>query len=274
MARVESSEQRDAEPLLGSALWGAPTVVGYLVSLAMTAVATGVAVGVDRVVTIPNLSLLFVVPVVLAGVGFGLGPALLSAVLGALAFNFFLTEPRYSLAVDDPANIWAIALLFLIGLIVSGIAYIARRRAVDAAILRKQAAVLQGLGRDIVAADSTETIVSVTSDALAALFGVPAVVMLVADGKVPPVNRIGAIELTEADLEAARSSLAAGSGARAGVYPDIGSRFDFWPVIGASGPGAVIGLAFDPDQRPEAPGRVVDVVAAILALALDHRRSS
>jgi K+-sensing histidine kinase KdpD len=71
-----------------------------------------VAVGVDRGVTIPNLSLVFVVPVVIAGVGFGLGSSLCSAILGALAYNFFLTEPRYSLVVDDPANIWAIGLLF------------------------------------------------------------------------------------------------------------------------------------------------------------------
>ena len=79
----------------------------------MTAFATVVAVGVDTKVTIPNLSLVFVVPVIVAGVSLGLGPSLCSAILGALAFNYFLTEPRYSLAVDDPANIWAIGLLFV-----------------------------------------------------------------------------------------------------------------------------------------------------------------
>ncbi len=73
----------------------------------MTGVATAVAVGVDSKVTIPNLSLIFVVPVIIAGVSLGLGPSLCSAILGAIAFNFFLTEPRYTLVVDDPANIWA-----------------------------------------------------------------------------------------------------------------------------------------------------------------------
>ena len=58
------------------------------------------------------------VPVVVAGASFGLGPSLFSAVLGALAFDFFLTEPRYSLMIDDPANIWAMCLLFVVGLIV------------------------------------------------------------------------------------------------------------------------------------------------------------
>ena len=136
----------------------------------------------DSGVTIPNLSLIFVVPVIIAGVGLGLGPSLFSAILGALAYNFFLTEPRYTLAVNDPADIWGIGLLFVVGLIVSGVAFTSRRRAIDAALLRRQAAVLQGYNRDVVVADSTKVIVSITSQALAELFRVPVVVMLVADG--------------------------------------------------------------------------------------------
>ncbi len=80
---------------------------------------------------------MFVIPVIIAGVHLGLGPSLFSAVLGALAFNFFLTEPRYSLAVDDAANIWAIGLLFVVGLIVSGVAFTSRQRATEAALLAK-----------------------------------------------------------------------------------------------------------------------------------------
>src|SRR6202035_5972681 len=105
----------------------------FLASVAMTAAAAVVAVGADSKVPIPNLSLVFVVPVIIAGVSLGLGPSLCSAVLGALAFNFFLTEPRYSLAVDDPANIWALGLLFVVGLIVSGVAFTSRQRATEAA---------------------------------------------------------------------------------------------------------------------------------------------
>jgi two-component system sensor histidine kinase KdpD len=122
----------------------APAVVGYLASIGMTALATALAVSVDSQVMIPNLSLIFVVPVIAAAVGFGLGPSLCSAILGALAYNFFLTEPRYTLVVDDTANIWAIGLLFVVGLIVSGVAFTSRRRAVEAALMRRQATVLQG----------------------------------------------------------------------------------------------------------------------------------
>jgi K+-sensing histidine kinase KdpD len=258
----------DADPLFGPV---ASEWLRYLASIAMTAIATVVAVGVDSKVTIPNLSLVFVVPVIVAGVSLGLGPSLCSAILGALAFNFFLTEPRYSLAVDDPANIWAIGLLFVVGLIVSSVAFTSRQKAAEAALLRRQATVLQGYSRDVVAADHTNAIVSVTSQALAALFQVPVVVMLATEDRVVSLEQVGDVEPQEAELEVARSSLATGTVMRSGVYPNLASRFDFWPVETAEGQKAVIGLAFDPDERPSAPDTLVNIVVRVLALVLDRQ---
>jgi K+-sensing histidine kinase KdpD len=268
--RQDITPAPDVDPLFGPV---ALKLVGYLASIAMTAVATVVAIGVDNKVTIPNLSLVFVVPVIIAGVSLGLGPSLCSAILGALAFNFFLTEPRYSLAVDDPANIWAIGLLFVVGLIVSGVAFTSRQRATESALLRRQTTVLQGYSRDVVAADNTNAIVSITSQALAALFQVPVVVMLVTEDRVVSLEQVGDVEPQEAELEAARSSLATGTVARGGIYPNLASRFDFWPVETAGGQNAIIGLAFNPDERPSAPDALVDIVVRILALVLDRQHA-
>ncbi len=245
----------------------------YLAAIAMTAVATILAVGVDSKVTIPNLSLIFVVPVVIAGVSLGLGPSLCSGILGALAFNFFLTEPRYSLTVDDPANIWAIGLLFVVGLIVSGVAFTSHRRATEAALLERQVSVLQRYTRELVAADNVKAIVSVASRALSALFQVPAVVILISEGRVVLLERVGEVEPQEADLEAARSSLTAGTVMPSEVYPNVGSRFDFWPVETAEGPSAVVGLAFDPDERPSKPDELVSIIVRLLALVLDREHA-
>jgi K+-sensing histidine kinase KdpD len=263
--KPDITETVDTDPLASE--W-----VRYLASVAMTAVATVVAISVDSKVNIPNLSMVFVIPVIIAGVGLGLGPSLCAAILGALAFNFFLTEPRYSLAIDDPSNIWAMGLLFVVGLIVSGVAFTSHRRANEASLLRRQATALRDYGRDVVMSRNVDAIASITSRALAALFRAPAVVILVAEGKVISVKRTGEAEPDEAELEAARSSLTTGTVVRSGVYPYAASRFDFWPVQTAEGQSAVLGLAFDPDERPSAPDKHVSVVASILALVLDRQR--
>ena len=268
--RQDITPASDAVPLFGPV---ASELMRYLASIAMTAAATVVAVGVDTTVTIPNLSLVFVIPVIIAGVSLGLGPSLCSAILGALAFNFFLTEPRYSLAVDDAANIWAIGLLFVVGLIVSGVAFTSRQRATEAALLSRQTTVLQGYSRDVVAAGNTKAIVSITSQALAALFQVPAVVMLVSEDRVVSLEQAGDVEPREAELEAARSSLSTGTVMRGDVYPNLASRFDFWPVQTAEGQKAVIGLAFDPDERPAAPDTLVNIVVRVLALVLERQHA-
>lgn len=255
----------DADPFASA--W-----VRYLAPILMTAVAAIIAIAVDSKVSIPNLSLVFVIPVVIAGVAFGLGPSLWSAVLGALAFNFFLTEPRYSLAIDDVSNIWAMALLFVVGLIVSGVAFTSHRRAAEAAFLKRQAIVLQDYSQQVQVPRNRDAIARTTSRALAALFGTSAVVMLIEDGQLVSIKATGDVEPAEAELEAARSASAAGTVARSGIYPYDASRFDFWPVQTPDGQSAVIGLAFDPDERPSAPDLPVKVVACMFALMLDRQR--
>ena len=117
-------------------------------------------------------------------------------------------------------------------------------------------------------ADNIDAITSITRQALAALFRNPAVVLLIAEGMVVSIKRASDIE-PQAELEAARSSLATGTVLRGGVYPHLTSRFDFWPVQTTERQNAVIGLAFDPDERPSAPDTPVRVVASVLAMALD-----
>jgi K+-sensing histidine kinase KdpD len=271
---VESKLQQDigpdpdTEPALDPL---ASTAARYFAAVAMTLVATILAVGVETKVTIPNLSLVFVVPVIIAGVSLGLGPSLCAAVLGALAFNFFLTEPRYSLAVDDPANIWAIGLLFVVGVITSGVAFTSHRRAAEAALLRRQVSMLERYTRELAVAENANAAISIASRALAALFQVPAVAMLVSGSAVVSREQSGGLEPQEADLEAARSALTTGAVARGGVYPNLTSRFDFWPLETSYGQKAAVGLAFDPDERPARPDDLINIIVRILGLALERQ---
>ena len=251
-------------------------VAAYALSLMMVGLAALAAVLVDQVQTIPNLSLIFVLPVVIAAVSFGWGPSLAAAVAAVLAFNFFLIAPRYSLHVADPSNLWALALLLITAGIVSAVAAQSRRRAVEAWKAADQATALQALARSLVAATGDAGSAEASAEALARLFQAPAVVLLQGEHDLAVSARAGGDggggELTPSDHEAASWALAARMPTRGGAYPVEAAAYDFWPVVTPQRQQAVIGVAISLGEggRPENPERLVEIVSGYLAVALDR----
>src|SRR4029453_14661760 len=120
-----------------------PLVSQYGATIAMVGVATLLAFVVDHVIAGPNLTLVFVLPVVVAATSFGWGPSLAAALLGALAFDFFFPQPHYSFQITRQSDIWAAALLLVTAAIVSAVAADGRRRAVEARQAADQAQALR-----------------------------------------------------------------------------------------------------------------------------------
>ncbi|THD65089.1 DUF4118 domain-containing protein [Phenylobacterium sp.] len=244
----------------------------YSMSLLLVAAATLAAIVVDQVQTIPNLSLIFVLPVVIAAVSFGWGPSLAAAVAAVMAFNFFLVAPRYSLHVADPANGWALILLLITAAIVSAVAAQSRRRAVEAWKAADQATALQALARSLVAATGGASAAEASAAALARLFQAPAVVLLQGEAGLQVAGRAGGGGLSALDREAAGWVLAARMPTRGGAYPIEGASYDFWPVVTPQRQQAVIGVQISLDEagRPAEPERLVEIVSGYLAVALDR----
>ncbi|THD79372.1 MAG: DUF4118 domain-containing protein [Phenylobacterium sp.] len=249
-----------------------PFWVGYGLSLLLVAAATLAAIIVAQLVTVPNLSLVFVLPVVIAAVTFGWGPALAAAVAGVLAYNYFLLPPLYTLRVNDPANVWALVLLLIAAAIVSAVAAQSRRRAMEAVAAAEQAGAFQTLARDLVGAADRTRIVGAGVEALGRLFQAPAVILAPGPDDMTLAAETRHAVLSDADREAARWALASRLPTRGGAYPVEDAAFDFWPVITPQRAQLVIGLAISgrDEGRPEAPERQVETVAGYLSVALDR----
>lgn len=249
----------------------ASIAVQYITVFVVTMMVEAVTIGAGRQTTIPDLSLLLIIPVVSAAVFYGLGPSLFSVVLAALPYNFFLTEPRFNPATEEAANMQAMVLLLVVGCILSVVASRARQRADELALLRRQEAVLRACSRDIFATEDPREMASIAASALDALFQVPVVVVEIESGEaVCYAQRRSKIEITGLEMEAAQSALLTKKFVPAGVYPFHASRFDFWPVVTWVGPQTVIGLAIDPKERLLQPESIVPVVGCLLGLALDR----
>lgn len=248
--------------------------LAYGAAVVAVAVATLLAVLADRMVVIPDLGLIFVLPVVVVAVRFGWKPAMVAAVAGVAAVNFFLIAPRYSFRVQDPANVWSLGLLLVVAAIVSTVAAQSRRRAAEAVEHADQAMALQDLARGLMTAPDRQTILRLVAEASGRVFKAPAVALSATpQGWVietsPPDQALSA-----SDTDAAQWALTSKLASRADSYPMDASRYDFWPVQTPRGVQAAIGLALggrDKD-RPEVPERLVEIVGGYLAVALERER--
>jgi two-component system sensor histidine kinase KdpD len=241
-------------------------------ALAMVAGATLLSFVVKNVIAAPNLTLIYVLPVVAAGVAFGWGPSLVAVIGGVLAWDFFFTEPYFSFTIYRPADIWAAVMLLVVAGIVTTVAAQSRRRAIEARRAAERAEALQDLARVVLRGQPRTEVLGAAAAALYEIFQAPAVIFLEELGSFRRAASAGRPEITPADEEAARGALSARLHTRPETYPYDRAEFEFWPVETPSACRCVIGVDFARTQgeRPDKPERFIDVISAYLAVALER----
>jgi K+-sensing histidine kinase KdpD len=246
------------------------TAAGYGLSLLSVAAATVIALGVDQVVQASNLSLVFVVPVIVAALNFGWGPAMVSAMLSVAVFDFLFVEPRMSFRVDSPTDLWALGLLLVVAAIASAVGAQSRRRALAAHRSAQQAEALHSLAHAVIEAQPPAALMRTAALALARIFEAPAVILAEQSGKLWPAAASTGAALSAADQEAAQWALTNNKPTRAETFPFDQSMFDFWPVETPASHRLVLGVKLRgrPNGRPNDPTREVDMVAAYLSAAM------
>ena len=114
----------------------------YLEGALATAVATAIGVLVDRLIVLPNISLVFVLPVLFSAARYGLVPSLWVSALSVACFNFFFLPPLYQFTIADPANVMALFLFVVVAVIASALAARTRTQTESA---RREARTTAGL---------------------------------------------------------------------------------------------------------------------------------
>ena len=76
-----------------------------------------------------SIGMLFLVPVLLSAVSFGLRPALFAAFFSALCYNFFFLPPLYTFTIADPNNVLSFGVLLFVAVIAGNLAARVRAQA-------------------------------------------------------------------------------------------------------------------------------------------------
>src|SRR5690242_10330703 len=89
----------DATIAWAESLRSAPWFIQYAIAVALVGLAVAVGFGLQHVITPANLTLVFVLPVVISATSFGWGPSLAAVAVGVLAFDYFFTEPYFQFTI-------------------------------------------------------------------------------------------------------------------------------------------------------------------------------
>jgi K+-sensing histidine kinase KdpD len=218
------------------------------------------------VVAAPTLTLIFVIPVVIAATS-GWGPSVAAVVASVLSFDFFFTQPYFTLQMTEPSEIGAAVLLLATSAIVSTVAAQSRRRALEARRAADQAQALQALAHTVIENRSQKEIIKAAATALSRIFAAPTVIFSGTEGRLRAEATAGDAAVSEVEAKAAEDALKAQTHFRGETYPNDDSKFDFWPVITPTAHQYVLGVDFTNSvfERPPAPERFIEIVGAYVA---------
>ncbi|TAN56621.1 MAG: sensor histidine kinase KdpD, partial [Magnetospirillum sp.] len=107
----------DSRPAAAPSDW-----IGFGLAALTTAIATGVGAAIDLWLPVANISVAYLLGVMVVAMRAGLRPGILASVASFFAFNFFFTEPRWSFAVSDVQNILTLVFFLIAAFVVSGMA--------------------------------------------------------------------------------------------------------------------------------------------------------
>ncbi len=91
---------------------------------ATLAIVAALAIGelLTALTPIPNLSMLFLVAVLLIAVNFGIWPAIYASTLSFVVYNFFFIEPLYTFTIAEPYELLALVIFLVVAVITSALA--------------------------------------------------------------------------------------------------------------------------------------------------------
>jgi len=180
-------------------------IMPYVVGTMLVALALGAGVLLDEILDVQNLALVFLMAVLATALRSGLWPGLFASVLGALCFNFFFLEPRYTFTVRDPESIVALAFFLLVAVIASNLTAAVQRQAAAARQRARTAEDLYLFSKKLAGTGTLDDVLWATAFQIASMLKLRVVILLPQDDTIvvragyPPDDT-----LVDADIAAAR----------------------------------------------------------------------
>jgi two-component system, OmpR family, sensor histidine kinase KdpD len=163
-------------------------LLGLGVALLAVAATTLVIYPLREVAPAVSTGVLYLLAVLLVSTFWGLRLGLLTAVLSALAFNFFHIPPIGRFTISTGENWVALVVLLIVAIAASNLAELARSRAVEADERRREADLSAELARVLLGGQDVDDAAGVAAQRIAGAFSLPSAALHVGPGE-PPGGR-------------------------------------------------------------------------------------
>jgi two-component system sensor histidine kinase KdpD len=170
--------------------------------------AVAVALGVGEVLTeltpIPNLSMVFLLAVLVTAVSFGIWPAIYASLLSFLAYNFFFIAPLYTFTVAEPYELLALVIFLVVAVVSAALAGRVRQQAQVSSARMRAMRRLYEFTRRLSGLATLDEVAEGAASEIHASLGRPVVVMLARDDEIsltaawPPEDGLDAAPMTAA----------------------------------------------------------------------------
>src|SRR5512136_682815 len=269
---ISSSEGVSEPPVKMEPLLPVTPPRSYLESIALVILMTAIGWLIRSVISPTNLIVFYLLAVVLSAYRWGIRPAVLTAVLGVLAFDFFFVTPTFSFRVSDTEYLITFTGLITVGTVISLLVARVREHAFAAQTRDQETSTLYALAQDLATAMDTDSILLAVSKHIEEIFQGKAVFLLPEEETL----RVHAASLglvLDAD-ELAVATWAYRHRTMAGYGTDTlpGSRLRYIPIQSSRSALGVMGIkppepdgAITPEQ-----GRILLAFANQTALALER----
>ncbi|MCR6630559.1 MAG: sensor histidine kinase KdpD [Magnetospirillum sp.] len=247
--------------------------LGYLFALAATAAATGLGFLIDLWLPIANISVAYLLAVMIVAMKSGLRAGILASVWSFLAFNFFFTEPRRTFAITDTQNILTVVFFLIAAVIISNMAARLRAQVRTTRESVRRTTNLYDFGRKITAAATLDDVLwAVVHHVAATIHGKSLVLMpgeqgLAIAAGYPPEDQIDDKSAGAADWAWNHGQLAGRGSATLPVADWL-----FLPLKTGRGPVGVLGVQMmeDADMPSPAQLRLLETLADQAAVAIER----
>ncbi len=268
---IGTPQARQRRPRLPDITGERPTWRELVLILLASLGAVGVAALAERTLGLQDLSMIFLVAVMLVASRTRMASAVMTAILCFLAYNFFFIEPRYTFLISAHRGVATVVLFLAAALIAGRLASRLRMQVVALRAANTHATAMQNLGRRLAKAADLGQVIAAGASVLQSTLHAEAWIRI--NEESGPVTSAG--HLGEKDLAAADWTQRHGQAS--GRYTDTltGSAWWFLPVSSDKDTLGVVGLRFPPnmghlsfEQRRLAENMVEDIGQAALRTRL------